>query len=784
MSRSNEGVVEVISASCWFVKGSFEGVDSDLLVDSGSTYTIVDIELFRTFPESVQSKLVNCNVSLRSASGELLRVFGEVSLGLELDGKVYEMCVKVVALGGKSGILGLDFMEQNDCILHLGRGYMRIGVHKVSLHRIGDARCARIQVIETSCIPPDHEMIIQGKFNSNHWVSHRQIGLVEPTQTITSKTGLLVAKCLVETKKSIVPLRIVNLTNKMVTLNQGSTVALLQPVESVSTFDKYHKEGVAMEVSECQFADDPVLPDHLKPLIESLSQKLSDQQRAKFKRLLVQFQDIFVGPDGQLGLTHLTKHCIDTGNHVPIKQRPRRLPIAQREIVQKELDKMEEQGLIESSDSPWASPLVIVTKKDGGVRVCVDYRAVNDISRKSAIGLPNTQECISALGGAKFFCTMDLASGYHQIPMSENDKCKTAFYTRKGLMQYTVMPFGLTTAPATFESLIEKVLRGLQWEQCVLYLDDVISFGPTFEETFDSVEQIFQRFRWAKLKLKVSKCKFFQESVEFLGHVVSDRGISCDPKKIEAVVDWPTPTCVKEVRSFLGFCSYYRSFVQGFSHQAAPLHELTKKTVKFEWSDAYDDAFNKLKARLVNSPILGYPRDEGLFILDTDASLYGSGAVLSQIQDGEEKVIAYGSKSLSKTQRNYCTTMRELLACVVFMKQFHHYLWGRRFLLRTDHASLKWLVNFREPEGMLARWLAVLSNYDFEVQHRTGTLHTNADGLSRIPPRKCKRDDCEECALKVSDCVCVVTRSQAKGQCGAQECVESEGDSHRDWVSC
>ena len=341
-------------------------------------------------------------------------------------------------------------------------------------------------------------------------------------------------------------------------------------------------------------------------------------------------------------------------------------------------------------------------------------------------------------------------------------------------MQYTVVPFSLTTAPATFESLIEKVLRGLQWEKCVLYLDDVICFGPTFEETFESVQPNFERFRWANLKLKVSKCKFFQESVDFLGHVVSDRGISCDPKKIEAVVDWPKPTCVKEVRSFLGFCSYYRSFVKGFSSEAAPLHELTKKNVKFEWSDACDVAFNKLKARLVNSPVLGYPRNEGLFILDTDASLYGSGAVLSQIQDGQEKVIAYGSKSLSKTQRNYCTTMRELLACVVFMKQFHHYLWGRRFLLRTDHASLKWLVNFREPEGMLARWLAVLSNYDFEVQHRKGSLHSNADGLSRIPPRKCKRDDCEDCALKLQDCVCVVTRSQAKGH-RAQEGGESMG---------
>ena len=212
-------------------------------------------------------------------------------------------------------------------------------------------------------------------------------------------------------------------------------------------------------------------------------------------------------------------------------------------MVQKELDKMEAQGLIESSDSLWALPLVIVTKKDGSVRVCVDYRALNEISRKSAVGLPNTQDCISSLGGARLFCTMDLASGYHQIPMSAKDKCKTAFYTRKGLMQFTVMPFGLTTAPSTFEALMEKILRGLQWEKCVLYLDDVISFGSTFE----GLQLIFKRFRGARLKLKVSKCKFFQESVEFLGHIVSDEGISCDPKKLEAVENWPKPSCVKEV---------------------------------------------------------------------------------------------------------------------------------------------------------------------------------------------------------------------------------------------
>ena len=201
--------------------------------------------------------------------------------------------------------------------------------------------------------------------------------------------------------------------------------------------------------------------------MESVSEKLKES--LEFESLLNKYQDIFVGPDCKLGLTNLTEHSIDTGNHLPIKQRFRKLPIAQREAVEKELDKLEKQGLIKPSDSPWTASLVIVIKKDGSLRVCADFRAINNISRKSAVVLPNTKDCLASLDGAKYFCTMDLASGYHQIPMKKEDKCETTFYTRRGLMQCTVMPsFGLTGAPSTFENLIEKVMRGLQWETSVL----------------------------------------------------------------------------------------------------------------------------------------------------------------------------------------------------------------------------------------------------------------------------------------------------------------------------
>ncbi len=307
------------------------------------------------------------------------------------------------------------------------------------------------------------------------------------------------------------------------------------------------------------------------------------------------------------------------------------------------------------------------------------------------------------------------------------------------------------------------VLNGLQWSRAVLYLDDCIVYGKWFDETLQNLEEVLKRFRKANLKLKPSKCKLFQTTVEFLGHVVSAEGISCDPKKIEAVRDWTKPTNVSEIRSFVGFAQYYRKFIPGFSNIAAPLYELTKKRAKFIWCEKCEEAFNTLKSKLISAPVLAYPNREEEFILDTDCSAYAAGAVLSQIQNGEERPIAYSSKTLNKSQRNYCTTMRELLAVVIFIKQFHHYLWGRKFTLRTDHASLQWLTSFKEPSGMLARWMSILANYEMNIVHRQGKLHSNADSLSRIV-RKCKREDCEDCALNTRDCICVITRSMSKKQ--------------------
>jgi hypothetical protein len=410
-----------------------------------------------------------------------------------------------------------------------------------------------------------------------------------------------------------------------------------------------------------------------------------------------------------------------------------------------EIDRMLKAGVIEPGQSPWASPVVLVRKKDGSVRFCVDYRRLNAATCFDAYPLPRIDETLEALGGTRYFSTLDLISGYWQVGLTEEARKKTAFITRNGLFLWNVMPFGLCNAPATFERLMETVLRGLQWRQCLVYLDDVIVFAKTEDEMLERLDTVFGRLLAAGLKFKSRKCALFARQTEYLRHVVSEKGIHVNPEKIGAVRDWPVPQNKKEVRSFLGTASYYRRFVDRFATIASPLHQVASPRSEWEWTAEHQRAFEELKVALSTAPVLAFPVPNAPYILDTDASLTGVGAVLSQEVDGKEMVLGYYSESLSMEERNYCVTRRELLAVIKALRHFHCYVFRRRFTIRTDHSSLKWLLNFKEPRDQIARWLEELSTYanQYTIEHRPGVKHGNADGLSRIPCRQCKREDCD-----------------------------------------
>lgn len=436
-------------------------------------------------------------------------------------------------------------------------------------------------------------------------------------------------------------------------------------------------------------------PD-LRELLDRCKENLSNAQAMQADKFLQRYQHLFASSNFDLGRTSVVKHKINTGPmEKPIKQGARRIPLHLMQEVDKQVNEMLEKGVIEPSNSPWASPVVLVRKKDGSMRFCIDYRRLNEVTVKNAYPLPNIEEAFDYLSGHALFSTLDLNSGYWQVAMEEDDKSKTAFVTRKGLFQFKVMPFGLTCAPATFERLMETVLAGLQWDKCLVYLDDIIVIGKSFDDMLCNLERVFDRLLRAGLKLKARKCNLFATKVSYLGHIISQEGIATDPEKIKAVAEWPVPSSVSEVRSFLGLCSYYRRFIRDFASEAKPLDRLTEKGRKFQWTKETHDAFETLRNRLISAPILSLPDISKPFILDTDASNWSIGAVLSQEIDGKERVMAYASRTLTKAEKRYCVTRKELLAVVHFIKHYRHYLYGRRFLLRQTMDRLGGCLNSR-----------------------------------------------------------------------------------------
>ncbi|KAK7919250.1 hypothetical protein WMY93_010534 [Mugilogobius chulae] len=370
---------------------------------------------------------------------------------------------------------------------------------------------------------------------------------------------------------------------------------------------------------------------------------------------------------------------------------------------------------------------------------------LNSVTRKDSYPLPRIDESLDLVSGSSWFSSLDLRSGYWQVPLSLDARPKTAFCTGRGLWQFRVLPFGLCNAPATFERLMEKVLTDIPRQECLVYLDDILVHGSSFEAALESLRQVLHRISEAGLKLHPNKCCFMRKELEFLGHKVGGEGISTLEEKVQAVRDWPTPTNLRELKSFIGLASYYRRFVRGFSCIAAPLFSLQRKDCDFVWTPECDQAFSALKKALTESPILTPPDANLPFVIDTDASDVGMGAVLSQVGAEGEKVVAYFSKTFNKAERRYCVTRRELLAIVRAIGHFRYYLCGLHFTIRTDHSALQWLMSFKEPEGQIARWLEELAPYDFKVEYRAGGRHANADAMSRRP---CDPDNCRYCGKR------------------------------------
>lgn len=440
------------------------------------------------------------------------------------------------------------------------------------------------------------------------------------------------------------------------------------------------------------------------------------------------------------GRTQILEHEIRLKpDVVPIKQRYYPRNPAMQKIINDEVKMMLKDGIIEPSSSGWSSPVVMIKKSSGKFRFCIDMRRVNESSLKDAYPLPRINSILEKLRNAKYISTLDLYRGYWQVPLAENSRPVTAFTVPGvGLFQFKVTPFGLHSSGSTFQRLLDTVIGPDLEPRAFAYLDDLVLVTQTFDEHLELLKTVFKRLIDAGLKLNADKCHFCKSELKYLGHVVNQDGIATDPEKVRAIAEFPTPRTVRSLRSFLGLASWYRRFVTGFAVVTRPLTKLLRKNARWTWDSEQESAFVELKRRLCTTPILACPDFSRTFVLQVDASNDGLGAALTQNQASREAVVAYASRLLSESERNFTTTEKECLALVWAVRKFRPYLEGYKFEAVTDHIALKWLMRLHEPGGRLARWIMDLQQFDFEIRYRKGSLNRVADALSRQPVENCE----------------------------------------------
>ena len=668
-------------------------------------------------------KLEKRKVDLQGVNGDSLSVDGCAAITFTIGKEKITHPFYVVSNMNRNIILGRDWLADNGVRVYFDLNCLRVGKSYVSL--ISDIKVASIvRLMKTERLKPQTAAILSGKIRLQSEITDSKLLKVSAVERgfIAQEPGLMITNALVRTSSKI-PVMIVNNTNKTISLRRGSVVATVESVDMAAVNSvKQGSNSNSFDLSELN------VPECHKSVVT---------------QLVKANKDIFASKMADLTQTDTVQMRIQTEDHAPIKSKPYRTPMHKQPIVTKAIKEMLDANIIRPSQSSWSFPVVIVDKKDGTKRFCVDFRKLNNITKKNVYPLPVIDNILSMLNKAKYFTSLDLTSGYHQIKLDDRDKEKASFCTFQGLYTFNVMPFGLANAPSVFQELMARVLRGLE-HFSTAYLDDILIFSATLEEHLSHLKQVFSRIRLHNLKLKLKKCSFLQTETKYLGFVINEQGVKPDPDKVKAIRTMSAPTTVKEVRSFLGMCSYYRRFIPNFSQISTPLVQLTKKYAKFKWSPECEKSFDFLKDSLTVVPLLAYPDMNKPYILYTDASDVAIGGALCQeVDDDEEsmqipgvnneKPIYFISHKLSDTQRKWSTIEKEAFAIHFCLQKLDYYLHGAQFVIRTDHKPLKYILESDMQNKTIQLWSLGLAAYNCKVEYIPGSQNTCADLLSRMP---------------------------------------------------
>ena len=733
-----------------------QGVPADGIIDSGADITIVGGDLFRKVAAMARLKkrdFKKADRTPRTYDQKTFTLDGRMDLDISFDGKTMNTAVYVKMDAHDQLLLSEGVCRQLGLIIYhrdvrpLSKGQKtKNPPAPLEEQEKSDAQVptVRVSLVQSLHLLPHQSALVQVQVESH--CENGNALLLEHSTKVEDANGLLLENALIQPDgDGFAQLVISNPTGCSCTLEGGThlgeaeraTLVVepeLGPSSNPPTGE--HTQSLA-HVRMVQ--DVAWRKQRLRELIGK-PELLSEEQAEELHVFLSNYHGAFcIEEEG--GETDLVEMEIHTGDAAPRRVPARRMPFAVRQEVSRQLRSMQDLGVVQPSNSPWASPVVMVRKKDGTHRFCIDYRGLNAVTKADTFPLPRIDDLLDQLGESRYFSTLDLASGYWQIRVDPGSREKTAFVTPQGLFEFRVMPFGLMNAPAVFQRLMQRVLHGLNPESGVdfvsVYIDDILVFSRTLEEHLEHLCLVIQRIQSAGLKLKPSKCCFIRKEVEFLGHVLTPDGVKTNPKLVAAVADFPQPQNVAEVRQFLGLSSYYRRFIPQFAAIAQPLHSLTCKGAKFQWTEDCKRSFELLKGKLVSAPVLAYPSFRLPFTLETDASIRGIGAILSQPQrDGQLHPVAYASRSLTPSERNYSVTELETLAVVWAVAHFHAYLYGHSVTIYTDHTAVKAILETPNPSGKHARWWTKVYGSgvgEVKIVYQPGRGNKNADALSRSP---------------------------------------------------
>lgn len=718
------------------VSVSINNTKTSALCDTGASISCLSESFFNKAFLDKKPKISESKIkTIVGVGGTHHAVSGEVNLDISFGTVTLASKFYVIKDLHHSVILGIDFMEKHKVSLDIAS--KKFIIHDFLKVCSLSTNTGYARTVRSTKILPQAEVNIPVKISRVRTGSNV---LLEPLVSLTHK-HILGAKCLVHVENGKAALRVVNPTNKIVYLKSNKILATVSEVEKKSVFsigdvDKHSFENEqSLGISDIKTNSKPssTLDFNLK------DSDLNDYQKKQLLDLLNKNRDIFSEGLHDLGCTHLQTHKIETGDAMPVKLPAYKQNPVVREATRVWVQKMLENKIIDASSSNWHSPVVLVKKAGSDeYRFAVDYRKLNKISKPQAYPLPRLSDIFDAIGesNSQFFSSLDLGKAFWQVPLEQDSREKASFICAEGIFSFRKMPFGLSGAPATFQSLLMKVLSGISWKFVLCYVDDVIIFSATFKEHLSHLNEVFSRMRQAGLKLSPGKCYFAQKKLHYLGHVISKEGIQADPRKIEKVQNLCAPTNQKGVKSLLGLTNYYKKFIKGYSKICAPLFQLLQKNSKFEWTDDCQKSLDTLKNALCSAPILAFPDMNKPFILTCDASRSGLGYILGQLDsNGKERVIEYSGRALQAAEKNYTVSEIECLAIVSGVKAFRAYLsTDIPFTIITDHQALKVLNSITTSQnGRIARWALFLQGFKYTVHYRKGELN-NADALSRLVP--------------------------------------------------